>query len=221
MGPLAVSQLAVWGFSIGLGPSLRLGQFSALGASLGARISASKDGGRRLLRLEARLGGALTIPGLRQQQLWNVCSPSLLSVRALRRRGVSSQMARQGQSTVQSKDGGGAALGFSRGWFSLRSGHVCAHLVRRPCGGWYRGWEARRPRGGSKERAGAGRMSRVSPAVPLLPSCSLIPQMLLRHLNGKWVRSWRGRRCPSCRQGDAGRPPGAQGSDSHLCFLGS
>lgn len=107
MGPLAVSQLAVWGFSIGLGPSPRLGQFSALGASLGARISASKDGGRRLLRLEARLGGALTIPGLRQQQLWNVCSPSLLSVRALRRRGVSSQMARQGQSAVQSKDGGG------------------------------------------------------------------------------------------------------------------
>lgn len=31
-------------------------------------------------------------------------------------------------------------------------------------------------------------MPSVSPSVPLLPSCSLIPQMLLRHLNGKWVR---------------------------------
>lgn len=49
---------------------------------------------------------------------------------------------------------------------------------------------------------------------------SLIPQMLLYHLNGKWVRSWQGRGHLSLRQGDAGRLPGLQGSDSRLCSLG-
>lgn len=48
---------------------------------------------------------------------------------------------------------------------------------------------------------------------------SLIPQMLLYHLNGKWVRSWQGRGHLSRRQGDAGRLPGVQGSDSRLCSL--
>lgn len=56
-------------------------------------------------------------------------------------------------------------------------------------------------------------MPRVSPGPPFrLPS--LIPQMLLCHLNGKWVRSGQGRGLPRCRLGDAGRLPGAQGSDS-------
>lgn len=112
--------------------------------------------------LEARLGGALTPPGFRQQQLWNVCSPSLLSVRALWMLGVSSQIARQGQSAVQSKGGGGAGLGFSAGWFSFRSGHVCAHRLRRACGGWYQGWEALRPGGQQRESCSRSDVQRLT-----------------------------------------------------------
>lgn len=44
----AVSQLAVWVSTFGLRLGPRLGQLSALGASLGACISASKDDSRCL-----------------------------------------------------------------------------------------------------------------------------------------------------------------------------
>lgn len=49
----------------------------------------------------------------------------------------------------------------------------------------------------------------VSQAHRCLPP-SLIPQMLLCHLSGKWVRSWPGRGLPRHRLGDTGRRPGAR-----------
>lgn len=173
------------------------------------------------LGLEARLGGALTPLGFRQQQLWNVCSPSLLSVRALWRLGVSFQIARQSQSAVQSKDCGGAGSGFSAGWFSFRSGHVCAHLLRRACGGWYQGWEALRPGGQQRESCSRSDVHRLthcaSPAFLLSHSSDVTssPEWKMGQVLGR-------EGLPKLQTGRRWAPAWSTGlSDSHLYFLGS
>lgn len=119
--------------------------------------------------------------------------------------------------------GGGAALGFCPGWFSLRSGHMCAHL-RRPCGrrgeGWYRGWAALRPRGTVKkelEQVGVQRLTPCASPAFLLPHSSDATSSPEWKMGQVLAREG----LPSHRQADAGCPPGAPGSDSHLCFLGS